>query len=408
RIAPPHDFPQLACKSFRRACRTKCRMGPSRGRIGRERQCLQGQTRSQNPRRRKRRSLPRDARLPSRRNLGRPARFFDRGRTRRHRQKVRLGTRAAVGRNHQQHQQADHRRRLASGKCAGGYSPAPSLGRGRFFRRRTRTRQERSPKSPRLCRSRAGHGRGKLTMASAAAGKMMTVKTPPKAATGGRFGAYGGRYVPETLMAALEELEREYEKAKRDRKFQQRLDLLLKTYAGRPTPLFFARRLSAKLGGAKTCSTPARTKLITASARPCWSSAWASTVSSRRPGPASTALPRPPSARCSASSAWCTWARRTCAAKSSTSSVCVCSALTCAASIPVRARSRTPSTKPCATGSPTCAPRITCLAACSERILIRLWCATSIASSDAKLAPRSAKLKVGFPQPSSPASVEDR
>jgi tryptophan synthase beta chain len=76
-------------------------------------------------------------------------------------------------------------------------------------------------------------------------------KRPPKAATAGRFGAYGGRYVPETLMAALDELEREYEKAKRDRKFQQRLDLLLKTYAGRPTPLFFARRLTAKLGGAK-------------------------------------------------------------------------------------------------------------------------------------------------------------
>ena len=74
---------------------------------------------------------------------------------------------------------------------------------------------------------------------------------PPKAATAGRFGAYGGRYVPETLMAALDELEREYEKAKRDRKFQQRLDRLLKTYAGRPTPLFFARRLTEKLGGAK-------------------------------------------------------------------------------------------------------------------------------------------------------------
>ena len=67
----------------------------------------------------------------------------------------------------------------------------------------------------------------------------------------GRFGVYGGRYVPETLMAALQELEREYEKAKRDRKFQQRLDLLLKTYAGRPTPLFFARRLTEKLGGAR-------------------------------------------------------------------------------------------------------------------------------------------------------------
>jgi tryptophan synthase beta chain len=73
----------------------------------------------------------------------------------------------------------------------------------------------------------------------------------PKGATAGRFGAYGGRYVPETLMAALDELERAYEKAKNDHKFQQRLDLLLKTYAGRPTPLFFARRLTAKLGGAK-------------------------------------------------------------------------------------------------------------------------------------------------------------
>src|SRR6266566_4692193 len=69
--------------------------------------------------------------------------------------------------------------------------------------------------------------------------------------TSGRFGAYGGRYVPETLMAALEELEREYEKAKRDRKFQTRLEELLRTYAGRPTPLFFAQRLTQKLGGAK-------------------------------------------------------------------------------------------------------------------------------------------------------------
>jgi len=67
----------------------------------------------------------------------------------------------------------------------------------------------------------------------------------------GRFGVYGGRYVPETLMAALEELEREYEKAKRDPKFQKRLQLLLRTFAGRPTPLFFAKRLTDKLGGAK-------------------------------------------------------------------------------------------------------------------------------------------------------------
>src|SRR5438067_3348672 len=71
------------------------------------------------------------------------------------------------------------------------------------------------------------------------------------AKTRGRFGVYGGRYVPETLLSALEELERAYEKAKRDRKFQARLDELLRSYAGRPTPLFFARRLTEKLGGAK-------------------------------------------------------------------------------------------------------------------------------------------------------------
>ncbi len=67
----------------------------------------------------------------------------------------------------------------------------------------------------------------------------------------GRFGVYGGRYVPETLMAALDELEREYERAKRDPQFRARLDGLLKTYAGRPTPLFYAKRLTEKLGGAK-------------------------------------------------------------------------------------------------------------------------------------------------------------
>ena len=67
----------------------------------------------------------------------------------------------------------------------------------------------------------------------------------------GRFGPYGGRYVPETLMAALEELEREYEKARRDKKFRAEFERLLKEYAGRPTPLFHAHRLTKQLGGAK-------------------------------------------------------------------------------------------------------------------------------------------------------------
>jgi tryptophan synthase beta chain len=80
----------------------------------------------------------------------------------------------------------------------------------------------------------------------------MSVMAVKKAeAVPGRFGPYGGRYVPETLMAALEQLEREYEKARRDKKFRAEFERLLKEYAGRPTPLFHARRLSQHLGGAK-------------------------------------------------------------------------------------------------------------------------------------------------------------
>jgi tryptophan synthase beta chain len=68
---------------------------------------------------------------------------------------------------------------------------------------------------------------------------------------GGHFGPYGGRYVPEVLMAPLEELENAYLEARRDPAFQSELDDLLRQYAGRPTPLYFARRLSEKLGGAR-------------------------------------------------------------------------------------------------------------------------------------------------------------
>ena len=67
----------------------------------------------------------------------------------------------------------------------------------------------------------------------------------------GRFGQYGGRYVPETLMPALLELEQVYLKAKKDRRFQTELEYYLKHYVGRPTPLYLAGRLTKKLGGAK-------------------------------------------------------------------------------------------------------------------------------------------------------------
>ena len=69
--------------------------------------------------------------------------------------------------------------------------------------------------------------------------------------TAGHFGQYGGRYVPETLMAPLEELTRAYAAAKNDLSFQQELDYYLENFVGRPTPLYYAERLSAALGGAK-------------------------------------------------------------------------------------------------------------------------------------------------------------
>ncbi len=67
----------------------------------------------------------------------------------------------------------------------------------------------------------------------------------------GRFGDFGGRYVPETLTFALDELAREYEKAKNDPSFQAELDELLRDYVGRKSPLYFAKRLTEKCGGAQ-------------------------------------------------------------------------------------------------------------------------------------------------------------
>jgi tryptophan synthase beta chain len=67
----------------------------------------------------------------------------------------------------------------------------------------------------------------------------------------GRFGEFGGRYVPETLMTAVEELDRAYEAAKADPAFHAELEQMLREFAGRPTPLYFAENLTRKLGGAK-------------------------------------------------------------------------------------------------------------------------------------------------------------
>ncbi len=67
----------------------------------------------------------------------------------------------------------------------------------------------------------------------------------------GHFGPYGGRYVPETLMYPLQQLEEEYFRAQHDPEFQRELDYYLRQFCGRPSPLYFAERLTRELGGAK-------------------------------------------------------------------------------------------------------------------------------------------------------------
>lgn len=85
----------------------------------------------------------------------------------------------------------------------------------------------------------------------------MSTASAPRAAsasvpdTKGRFGDFGGRFVPETLTYALDQLAEEYDRAKRDPEFRRELNALLKTFVGRPSPLYPAKRLSESVGGAQ-------------------------------------------------------------------------------------------------------------------------------------------------------------
>src|SRR5437870_6476278 len=80
---------------------------------------------------------------------------------------------------------------------------------------------------------------------------MSTKTTPNLPDSCGHFGPYGGRYVPETLMHPLQELEDEYARAQKDPAFQRDFEYYLKEFCGRPTPLYFAERLTRELNGAK-------------------------------------------------------------------------------------------------------------------------------------------------------------
>jgi tryptophan synthase beta chain len=109
----------------------------------------------------------------------------------------------------------------------------------------------------------------------------------------GRFGQFGGRYVPETLWYPLQQLEAEYFRAQQDPEFQRELSYYLREFVGRPTPLYFAERLTKELGGAKIYLK--REDLLHTGAHKI--------NNALGQAPASMALPPPPWRRCSASSA---------------------------------------------------------------------------------------------------------
>src|SRR5713101_5216825 len=122
----------------------------------------------------------------------------------------------------------------------------------------------------------------------------------------GHFGEYGGRFVPETLMPALEELEAAWRSAREEHAFKVELDELLRRYAGRPTPLSEARRMSADLGGRRVllkredlCHTGAH-KINNTSARSSSLAGCARAGSSLKRGPDNTGSPPQPPVRSSA------------------------------------------------------------------------------------------------------------
>ena len=140
----------------------------------------------------------------------------------------------------------------------------------------------------------------------------------------GRFGIHGGQYIPETLMNAVNELEEAYNHYKDDPEFQAELTELLNEYAGRPSRLYYARRMTEDLGGAKIYlkredlnHTGAHkiNNVLGQALLASWPRRWARPASSLRRARGSTEWPPPRRRLSSAWSAWCSWGRRTPAAR---------------------------------------------------------------------------------------------
>ncbi len=165
-----------------------------------------------------------------------------------------------------------------------------------------------------------------LQAATAAAARMT-----PQPDQGGHFGPYGGRYVPEVLMAPIEELETAYLAAREDPAFQAELADLLHNYAGRPTPLYFAKRLSentgrrAHLAQARRPAAHRRAQDQQLPGAGAAGAAHGQAPHHRRDRRGAARRGHRHGLRAAwASSAWSTWARRTCAGSGSTSSACAC------------------------------------------------------------------------------------
>ena len=139
---------------------------------------------------------------------------------------------------------------------------------------------------------------------------------------GGHFGIFGGRFVAETLMPLVLEVEKAYTAAKQDPAFIDEFEYYKKHYIGRPSPLFLAARLSAHYGGAKLylkrdeLNHTGAHKINNVMGQALLPGAWAKPKSSPKPAPASMAWRRPPPAPCLAWNAKFTWAPRMCAGKS--------------------------------------------------------------------------------------------
>ena len=158
---------------------------------------------------------------------------------------------------------------------------------------------------------------------------------PEQAASNGRFGRFGGRYVPETLIPALDELDAVHRELAQDADFQKRFRSLLRDYVGRPTPLSFAARLSERFGrriwlkredlnhtGAHKINNAIGQALVA-------QHFWVNNALLPKLVPVSMALPPPRPARCLASIAGYTWGLKTCVVSSQTCTVCACWAPTC-------------------------------------------------------------------------------